>query len=77
MSLTDSISVRSTLSLADSRHAFDVTDQHPDIVTESGAPVKKSKAELEQLVKANGAKFYQTNSAAPDTICIADRSTYP
>ena len=51
--------------------------QRADIVTESGAPVKKSKAELEQLVKANGAKFYQTNSASPDTICVADRSMCP
>lgn len=43
-------------------------------MTESSAPEKKSKAELEQLVKSNGGKFYQTQTAAPDTICIADRS---
>ncbi|BDD56605.1 DNA ligase (ATP), variant 3 [Monascus purpureus] len=45
------------------------------IVTESSAPQKKSKAELEQLVKANGGKVYQTDNAAPHTICVADRST--
>ncbi|OGM43476.1 DNA ligase [Aspergillus bombycis] len=45
------------------------------ITTDSTAPVKKSKAELEQLVKANGGKFFQTSNAAPSTICIADRRT--
>ncbi|KAE8146821.1 ATP dependent DNA ligase domain-containing protein [Aspergillus avenaceus] len=45
------------------------------IMTDSVTPVRKSKAELEQLVKANGGKFYQTNSAAPDMICVADRRT--
>ncbi|KAL4741955.1 DNA ligase 4 [Aspergillus similis] len=44
------------------------------ILTDSNAPVKKSKAELENLVKANGGKIFQTNNAAPDTICVADRS---
>ncbi|KAJ0425510.1 hypothetical protein BJY00DRAFT_181990 [Aspergillus carlsbadensis] len=45
------------------------------VLTDANIPVKKSKAELESLVKANGGKFYQTNTAAPDTICIADRRT--
>ncbi|KAL4802274.1 ATP dependent DNA ligase domain-containing protein [Aspergillus unguis] len=45
------------------------------ILTDSSTPVKKSKTELESLVKANGGKFFQTNNAAPDTICIADRRT--
>ncbi|KAL2853726.1 ATP dependent DNA ligase domain-containing protein [Aspergillus pseudodeflectus] len=45
------------------------------VLTDANVPVKKSKAELESLVKANGGKFYQTNTAAPDTICIADRRT--
>ena len=45
-----------------------------DILTDSSVPEKKSKAELEQLVKANGGKFYQTSNAAPNTICVADRS---
>ncbi|PYH83891.1 ATP-dependent DNA ligase [Aspergillus uvarum CBS 121591] len=45
------------------------------VMTDSTAPVKKTKAELEQLVKSHGGKFYQTNTAAPDTICVADRRT--
>ncbi|KAL4796030.1 ATP dependent DNA ligase domain-containing protein [Aspergillus venezuelensis] len=45
------------------------------IMTDANAPVKKSKAELEVLVKANGGKFFQTNNAASDTICIAERRT--
>ncbi|KAL5364118.1 putative DNA ligase [Aspergillus floccosus] len=45
------------------------------VLTDSNMPVKKSKPELEQLVKANGGKFYQTNNAAPHTICVADRRT--
>lgn len=43
-------------------------------MSESTTPPKKPKAEVEQLVKANGGKIYQTNTAAPNTICIADRS---
>jgi hypothetical protein len=43
-------------------------------MTESLTPEKKSKLELEQLVKAHGGKIYQTDTAAPNTICIADRS---
>ncbi|KAL4748398.1 DNA ligase 4 [Aspergillus terricola var. indicus] len=45
------------------------------ILTDSNTPVKKSKAELENLVKANGGRIFQTNNAAPNTICIADRRT--
>jgi DNA ligase-4 len=45
-------------------------------MTESTFPEKKSKAELEQLIKANGGKIYQTNTAALDTICIAERSMF-
>ncbi|KAI9836321.1 MAG: DNA ligase (ATP), partial [Sclerophora amabilis] len=43
------------------------------VMTESLSPVKKSKAELEQLIKANGGKIFQTHTAAPNIICIADR----
>jgi DNA ligase-4 len=43
-------------------------------MTESLTPEKKSKPELEQFVKANGGKIYQTNTAVPNTVCIADRS---
>ncbi|KAJ5140020.1 Nucleic acid-binding OB-fold [Penicillium atrosanguineum] len=45
------------------------------IMTDASVPEKKSKGELEQLVKANGGKIYQTNTAAPNTICIAERRT--
>lgn len=45
-------------------------------MTDASYPEKKSKGELEQLVKANGGRIYQTNTAVPDTICIAERSIY-
>ncbi|KAL4948821.1 ATP dependent DNA ligase domain-containing protein [Aspergillus filifer] len=45
------------------------------IMTDASTPVKKSKAELEGLVKVNGGKFFQTNNATSDTICIAERRT--
>ncbi|KAJ5746060.1 Nucleic acid-binding OB-fold [Penicillium odoratum] len=45
------------------------------IMTDASIPTKKSKSELEQLVKANGGKVFQTNTAVPDTICIAERRT--
>jgi DNA ligase-4 len=51
-------------------------NRHSVIMTDASAPEKRSKGELEQLVKANGGKIYQTNTAAPNTICIADRSKY-
>lgn len=44
-------------------------------MTDTNGPKKKSKAEIEQLVKSNGGKIYQTNTAAPNTVCIADRRT--
>lgn len=46
------------------------------VMTDSSVPEKKSKSELEQLIKANGGKIYQTNTAASDTICIAERSMH-
>lgn len=46
----------------------------PVVMTESLELRKMSKAELEQLIKANGGKIYQTNTAAENTLCIADRS---
>ncbi|KAJ5636168.1 Nucleic acid-binding OB-fold [Penicillium longicatenatum] len=45
------------------------------IMTDAGAPAKRTKGELEQLVKANGGKVFQTHTAVSDTICIADRKT--
>ena len=44
-------------------------------MTDASAPEKRSKAELEQLVKANGGKIFQTNTAVADIICIAERRT--
>ena len=43
------------------------------IITESAKPVKKSKNELEQLVKANGGAIVQSQNAKPNVICVADR----
>ncbi|KAI9718425.1 MAG: hypothetical protein M1812_004146 [Candelaria pacifica] len=42
-------------------------------MTESLLPEKMAKAELEQLVKANGGKIFQTHTAAADIICVADK----
>ncbi|EEP80221.1 conserved hypothetical protein [Uncinocarpus reesii 1704] len=61
---------------------FDVSDQiftsKSDslvVMTDALEPEKKSKLELEKLIKANGGKIYQTNTAASNTICIAERRT--
>ena len=42
-------------------------------MTDSSKPEKRTKAELEQMVKANGGKIYQTHDAAPNTVCVADK----
>ncbi len=34
---------------------------------------RKTKAELEQIVKSNGGKILQSEHAAPNTVCVADR----
>ncbi|KXG47410.1 Nucleic acid-binding, OB-fold [Penicillium griseofulvum] len=59
--------------LGPSGHVFDELNFF--IMTESTVPEKKTKVQLEQLVKANGGKFYQTKTAAADTICVAERRT--
>jgi DNA ligase-4 len=46
------------------------------VMTDTKTPEKKTKAELEQLVKSNGGQIFQTHTAAPNTVCIADRSTF-
>ncbi|KAI9852197.1 MAG: DNA ligase (ATP) [Thelocarpon superellum] len=46
---------------------------HFFIMTDSLQPERKSKAELEQMVKANGGQIFQTHTTHPDIICIADR----
>jgi DNA ligase 4 len=43
------------------------------ILSEALKPQKKSKAELEQIVKANGGKIFQSPTAADDMICVADK----
>ncbi|KAJ9618859.1 DNA ligase (ATP) [Taxawa tesnikishii (nom. ined.)] len=42
------------------------------VITEGLKPCKKSKAELEQLIKANGGGILQSEKD-PDTICIAEK----
>jgi DNA ligase-4 len=43
------------------------------ILSEALQPHKKSKAELEQLVKANGGSIFQSAAAKSDMICVADK----
>lgn len=45
------------------------------IMSESLKPEKKSKEELEQIVKANGGKIFQQRNALMNTICVGDRRT--
>lgn len=34
----------------------------------------KTKPELEQIIETNGGKYYQTYDAAPNMICVGDKS---
>ena len=43
------------------------------IITESTKPERKSKNELEVMVKANGGTIVQSQNAKPNVICVADR----
>ncbi|KAH8705089.1 ATP-dependent DNA ligase IV [Talaromyces proteolyticus] len=45
------------------------------IMTDTQTPKKKTKVELEQLVKSNGGQIYQTHTAAPNMVCIGERRT--
>ena len=45
------------------------------IMTEAKRPMKRTKLELEEMVKANGGKVVQTHDAVESTVCIADRRT--
>ncbi|KAL9030387.1 MAG: hypothetical protein Q9196_001495 [Gyalolechia fulgens] len=45
------------------------------IMSESLKPNKKSKAEIEQIVKANGGRILQQQNASANTICVGDRRT--
>ncbi|MCJ1269275.1 DNA ligase (ATP) [Lobaria immixta] len=46
-----------------------------DVTGECSSPEKKSKPELEELIKVNGGKIFQKHDAAPAMICIGDRRT--
>ncbi|KAF2838289.1 ATP-dependent DNA ligase [Patellaria atrata CBS 101060] len=43
------------------------------VITDATQPEKKTKAELEQIVKANGGRLIQTHNTSEHVICIADR----
>jgi DNA ligase-4 len=43
------------------------------VLTEMLHPVKKPKAELEQIIKSNGGKIFQSPTAKEDIICIGDK----
>ncbi|KAL8952821.1 MAG: hypothetical protein Q9222_001293 [Ikaeria aurantiellina] len=45
------------------------------IMSESLKPEKRSKEELEQIVKANGGKILQRRDTSGGTVCIGDRNT--
>lgn len=47
-----------------------------DVMSESLLPEKRSKPELEQMVKSNGGKIFQRHDAVPNIVCVADRSRY-
>jgi DNA ligase 4 len=43
------------------------------IITEATKPEKKSKNELEAMVKSNGGAIVQSQNAKPNVVCVADR----
>ncbi|KAG9243105.1 hypothetical protein BJ878DRAFT_568736 [Calycina marina] len=43
------------------------------VMTDMGPPQKKSKAELEQIVKSNGGSITQNATSNPHTVCVADK----
>ncbi|KAL8914252.1 MAG: hypothetical protein Q9171_001123 [Xanthocarpia ochracea] len=45
------------------------------IMTDSLKPEKKTKEELEEMVKANGGKIVQQRNSSMSTICVGDRRT--
>lgn len=48
-----------------------------DVLSESLRPEKKSKTEIEDLIKSNGGKVFQRHDAVPAMICMGDRSKLP
>ncbi|KAJ6176959.1 hypothetical protein N7485_003873 [Penicillium canescens] len=59
--------------LGPSGHVFDGLNFF--VMSESTVPEKKTKPQLEHLVKANGGKVFQTKAAAADMICVSERRT--
>ena len=47
------------------------------IMTESLKPSRRSKLELEELIKSNGGNIFRKQEAAPNIICIGDKMTVP
>ena len=43
------------------------------VMTDMVHPHKKSKAELEQIIKSNGGNFFQSPTAKEDIICVGDK----
>ena len=43
------------------------------VTTEMVHPYKKSKAEIEQIIKSNGGNFFQSPTAKEDIICVGDK----
>ena len=46
-----------------------------DIMTDAGAPISRSKAELETLVKQNGGTVFQSEKAQKNLVVIAERGS--
>ena len=44
------------------------------VLSDGLKPQKKTKAELEEMIRANGGQIYQTHTKAADTICIAEKN---
>lgn len=49
-------------------------NDHADVLSESLRPEKKSKNEIEDLIKSNGGNVFQIHDAKPTMICVGDRS---
>ena len=43
-------------------------------MTDAQKPIKKSKQELEAIVKAHGGHIVQSENAAENVVCVADKS---
>lgn len=51
-------------------------NKHADVLSDSLRPEKKSKNEIEGLIKSNGGNVFQRHDAQPTMICIGDRSKF-